>query len=422
MIAVVVPIGMFVKFVGGGEVHTKEVVNRLSKTTDVMILPYIEDVINFNDKEICEIYEKLPYYFPKLLKRLCSGEKIKFEDVIKELSDEAKESNLIYEPNLHIRINVLHRNDKIKLLLKSFKSSIYCSEKLSFDAYCIAKKSNKKLVSVIHPDVRSYIDGLKIAYNGLKYHYDFPLSMLKITLTYRNLIKINKLVKDHTFKYLLSVSKAIEHLDIRNEKVKVLKIGNAFNPEIMKYRSKNKEDYIVFWARLYSLKGILEIPYIVREIIKKYDIKLKIFGRFISESEKYKFFDSVRKLNIEKNIEYLEFLSEEKKYEIVSKARALVYPSHSDSFSLVILESLALGTPVVAYNLLGPRSIYDGLPAIKFVKEFDIKGMAQQVLKLINMKDEDYYNLIYEDNLNKLLETHNSWDKVFEEIFWYLFE
>jgi len=56
------------------------------------------------------------------------------------------------------------------------------------------------------------------------------------------------------------------------------------------------------------------------------------------------------------------FLPKEKYYETLARARALVYPSHSDSFSLVILESLAVGTPVVTYDIPGPRSVYGGSP------------------------------------------------------------
>ncbi|WP_236749113.1 glycosyltransferase [Acidianus manzaensis] len=105
---------------------------------------------------------------------------------------------------------------------------------------------------------------------------------------------------------------------------------------------------------------------------------------------------------------------------MVSKARALIYSSHTDSFSLVILESLALGTPVVAYDLPGPKSAYKGLDAVKFVKEFDVKTMAQYTLNILKMKDEEYFNLIYNEKLNNFLDRYKSWDKVADEILKYL--
>ena len=422
MISVVVPLEMFTEFVGGGEVHSNEILKRLSKTTDVFIIPYTNNIVNFKNKKICELLRDLPYYFPKVIHQICSGDKINFGDAVKNLSEEVKQTDLIYEPNLHITLNIKSLSDKIKLITKSFRSPVYCTEELIFDSFCIAKRANRKLVSVIHPDLRSYKEGLRIAYYGIRYQFNDSLSMLKSTFTYKNILKINEIINDPLFKNLLSVSKAINYLDVKHKKVRILRIANAYNTELLKYRTKKKEDYIVFWARLYSLKGILEVPYIIRQIVKKYDdIKLKLFGKFYNDIEKNHFFNLLKKLGIERNVEYLGFLPEEKKYEIVSKARAVLYPSHSDSFSLVILESLALGTPVVAYDLLGPRSVYEGLSAVKFVKEFDIKGMAREVLKLITMKDEEYYALIYNRQLDAFLEEHSSWDKVAEEIFTYLF-
>lgn len=49
---------------------------------------------------------------------------------------------------------------------------------------------------------------------------------------------------------------------------------------------------------------------------------------------------------------------------LLSAADVLVFPSTTDTFSLVIIESLACGLPVAAYNVQGPNNIitdgYDG--------------------------------------------------------------
>lgn len=46
-------------------------------------------------------------------------------------------------------------------------------------------------------------------------------------------------------------------------------------------------------------------------------------------------------------IQYLGFVSEEKKYELISGAVALCLPSKYESFSIAVLEAMALGTPVL---------------------------------------------------------------------------
>jgi glycosyltransferase involved in cell wall biosynthesis len=56
----------------------------------------------------------------------------------------------------------------------------------------------------------------------------------------------------------------------------------------------------------------------------------------------------------------------------------MIYPSHSDAFSLSILESLALGTSVVAYDIAGPKSVFTDLFAVKFSREFDVLGLAKK--------------------------------------------
>ncbi len=56
------------------------------------------------------------------------------------------------------------------------------------------------------------------------------------------------------------------------------------------------------------------------------------------------------------------------------------------------------------------------------MKEFDVKGMAKNVVKILSMKDEDYFNLIYNEKIERFLERHNNWDKVVEEISKYLFD
>lgn len=85
----------------------------------------------------------------------------------------------------------------------------------------------------------------------------------------------------------------------------------------------------------------------------------------------------------------------------------------------MILE-LALGTPVIAYDLPGPRSVYKDLGAVKFVREFDVKSMVTETLNVLRMKSEDYFNLIYNESTSKFLEKYSTWDKVTDQILNYL--
>jgi len=81
---------------------------------------------------------------------------------------------------------------------------------------------------------------------------------------------------------------------------------------------------------------------------------------------------------------------------------------------MVILESIALGTPVVAYDLPGPKSVFGGLSAVRFVKTGDIKAMAQQANELYNMNGGDLRRMFEEESYRSFIERHSRWDAVVE--------
>jgi glycosyltransferase involved in cell wall biosynthesis len=87
------------------------------------------------------------------------------------------------------------------------------------------------------------------------------------------------------------------------------------------------------------------------------------------------------------SVKYLGYLEKERVVEEVSKSRVLVVPSRSESFGLVYLESLAVGTPVVGYH--------------KTINEFT---------KVMSMSDEEKEFLIpYNFNSDS---THDLSDKI----------
>ncbi len=56
-------------------------------------------------------------------------------------------------------------------------------------------------------------------------------------------------------------------------------------------------------------------------------------------------------------VEFLGYMHGEQLAELFASADVLVFPSRTETFGLVVLESLASGTPVAAYNVMGPRDI-----------------------------------------------------------------
>jgi glycosyltransferase involved in cell wall biosynthesis len=58
-----------------------------------------------------------------------------------------------------------------------------------------------------------------------------------------------------------------------------------------------------------------------------------------------------RKLNIHDKILLTGHIPREELFMLKAKALVHLYPSHEDAFPYSVLESLALGTPVVAYDI-----------------------------------------------------------------------
>jgi len=210
--------------------------------------------------------------------------------------------------------------------------------------------------------------------------------------------KWKRLISANMVNFVISVSK-VPLINSGLDKLlpyKVTKPGNAFDEDLLKFRGE-KEDYAVYFTRLMPEKGLFEIPLIWKKLRR--DMKLYVMGQFVDENDREDFFKLVRRLDV--NIEYLGFKEGEELYKIVAKALFSVYPSHYDSFALVVLESLALGTPVFAYDTLAIREIFSSINGVHMVKEDDIKGMAEEISKF---KGEEVPIPLF----------YSSWDRVAE--------
>ncbi|WP_236748932.1 hypothetical protein [Acidianus manzaensis] len=77
-----------------------------------------------------------------------------------------------------------------------------------------------------------------------------------------------------------------------------------------------------------------------------------------------------------------------------------------------MLEALAVGTPVIAYDLPSLTSVYKFKPTF-FVREFDVMSLIEkakkEVIKLSNKKIEEMF---FDNELDEFIRLHSSWDNV----------
>jgi glycosyltransferase involved in cell wall biosynthesis len=108
---------------------------------------------------------------------------------------------------------------------------------------------------------------------------------------------------------------------------------------------------LLFAGRISLEKGVMEIPRIYRKVKRAIpDLKLVIAGSGPAE-------ESLRKAIPE--AVFLGWQDPSALPGIYSSADLLLLPSRFDTFSCVVVEAMACGLPVVAYNCKGPKDIIE---------------------------------------------------------------
>jgi glycosyltransferase involved in cell wall biosynthesis len=106
--------------------------------------------------------------------------------------------------------------------------------------------------------------------------------------------------------------------------------------DVDSYKSKKSEDFYFTFSRLVPSKGIDEI---VKAFNEYPDKSLLVGGTGPQE-------DELRNI-AEDNIEFLGFISEDRKRELLGSAKAFIFAAQNEDFGIVPVEALASGTPVI---------------------------------------------------------------------------
>ena len=148
-------------------------------------------------------------------------------------------------------------------------------------------------------------------------------------------------------------------------------------PEGMLKEGRGQGGYLAFLGRICADKGIL--PAI--EIARRAGMKLKVAAKVDPADQKY--FDQEVKpvLDVSPHVEFIGEINDGQKQEFLGNAAALLFPiSWPEPFGLVMIESMGVGTPVIAFNCGSvPEIMEDGLTG--FVVD-DIDGAVAAVNKL----------------------------------------
>ena len=174
-------------------------------------------------------------------------------------------------------------------------------------------------------------------------------------------------------------------------------------------KSENQQERYsaVYFGRLSREKGLIDLLRAWNVILQREPkARLTLIG--IPENHETlatisKYITEYRKRG---NIRYLGYMPPEKLYREVVKHHVLIYPSYRDSFSLTVLEALALRLGVVAYNIPAIRHIYTHSSMVHVVEKGDIVSLAEGVIRWFHRDVEP------DDYTKTLITLHSSWRKV----------
>ena len=382
-------------FGGGGSVHVREVTKRLKEKFDIVYYPS-SAVLNKSKDELIKQAKSL------------EGNGIRVhEGFYRVLEDSNRLRPSILSPH--------KLPQEVSRYYEPEADLLYEPDHTGFDVFFVGGKFPKygftMHVPIYYDQSLGYLARL-IKFYGIN---PYTLKGFHTRFLYNEFIakRISKnLLKKFWPTFVLGVSKA-PFLESGLDGI-VLRPGNAFDPELLTHRNRGKEDYMVFWSRLNQDKGIREVLEITRAVNRRRKAKLVVMGKFFDKYNESMFWRRVRDWGLE--VEYLGFVEREKLHEVVSRAKVLLYPSHVDGFALVVLEALALGTPVVAYDIPAITDVYGELKAMKIVKEFDVKGAAENAIGIMDMGENEVHDLMNEESMMNFLNLYSSWDRVASSI------
>ncbi len=271
----------------------------------------------------------------------------------------------------------------------------------------------KKIIQDFNPDIIHIQEHFFIPYTVIKIAKKLKIPIIgtnhfmpeNVTLPFRLPGKIEALFKKLGWKHLNRVYKKLDKVTTPTSTaanifhrfgfknpIQVISNGidlKRFHPNqngnfLYKKLNIPKKNTIIFVGRLDPEKNIEDIIRAFTLVIEKIDAQFIIAGR----GSKEKFLKTLtKKLNLEKNIIFTGFISDEDLPKLYCIADAFVMAGTAELQSIATMEAMASGLPIVAANAMAlPELVHDKKNGFLFEKK-NIDELAEKIIKILSDKN-----------------------------------
>lgn len=187
----------------------------------------------------------------------------------------------------------------------------------------------------------------------LHFHTDYLHFPTSATLEKPNLTTLHGRLDIPDLVYVYHKFKKQPLISISNAQRKLMPVdvnwlGTVYHgiPTDLYRKGEENGDYLAFVGRISPEKR----PDRAISIAKEAGMKIKIAAKIDKEDKTY-YETMISKLMEQPHVEFLGEIGEEKKGELIGNAKALLFPiDWPEPFGITMIEAMACGTPVIAYN------------------------------------------------------------------------
>ncbi|OIO48888.1 MAG: hypothetical protein AUJ34_02165 [Parcubacteria group bacterium CG1_02_41_12] len=167
-------------------------------------------------------------------------------------------------------------------------------------------------------------------------------------------------------------------------------VHNGIDLKNFSFNKKPKKD-LLFVGRIIEEKG----PDTAIMVAKKIKLPLELIGeKFAPKGQREEFWNNKIQKYLSNNIQYKGIQPHKKTKQYYQNAKILLFPDRwKEAFGLVMIESMACGTPVIAFNKGAVLEIVKhGITGYVVKNE---KQMIGAVKKIYSMKEDEYIKMRY---------------------------